>query len=173
MKTTKKIVTYIFISLLTFELASGQHNKIAGNYNFDVECLGSELDGSLTLKVWGNGRNRIDAVDQAKKNALYVVIFKGITGNQSPCILKPLVTEVNAEEKHQTYFQHFFSEKSRTYLKFIAMRDASLGKTLFRKKVNNIRGVSYGVVVRVLIPELEKELIDNEIIRKQTQNNDR
>ena len=37
---------------------------------FETECLGIEGDGSQTLRAWGTGRNRADAVEQAKKNAV-------------------------------------------------------------------------------------------------------
>jgi hypothetical protein len=28
-------------------------NKISGNYTHEIECMGSEHDGSITLKTWG------------------------------------------------------------------------------------------------------------------------
>ena len=40
-----------------------------------TECISVEQDGSQTLRVWGKGRNRVDAVEQAKKNAVYEVLF--------------------------------------------------------------------------------------------------
>jgi len=40
---------------------------ISGNYTYEIECMGSELDGSITLKAWGKGNNRADAIEQAKK----------------------------------------------------------------------------------------------------------
>lgn len=160
----KRYLFSFFTSLFIILSVSGQQNKFAGNYNFDVECLGSELDGTITLKVWGNGRNRFDAVAQAKKNAVYVVLFKGITGNQTQCIVKPLVPEVNAEEKYQTYFNSFFSDKTKTYLKFISLRDERIEKTIFRKRLTNTGGVTYGVIVRVLIPDLREELLKSKII---------
>ena len=43
--------------------------KGAGNYTYDTECIGVEGDGSQTVKGWGSGRNREDAVEQAKKMA--------------------------------------------------------------------------------------------------------
>ena len=36
-----------------------------------VECLNVELDGSITVRVTGFGRNRLDAKEQARKNAVY------------------------------------------------------------------------------------------------------
>ena len=70
---------------------------------YEPECLGVELDGSQTLRVWGVGSNKKDAVEQAKKDAVRAVIFKGIptsdiflflnlTSNVSLLYLVPLQT---------------------------------------------------------------------------------
>ena len=33
---------------------------IAGNYTYETECMGVELDGSQTLKAYGYGKDRSD-----------------------------------------------------------------------------------------------------------------
>ena len=74
-----------------------------------VKCLGVELDGSQTLRVQGYGRNRSDAKEQAMKNAVWAVIFDGIRDGVEGCNTRPLVTEVNAKERYEDYFNLFFS----------------------------------------------------------------
>ena len=92
---------------MTISISCSSKKSIAANYSNPTECLGVELDGSQTLKAWGNGRNRQDAVDQAKKNAIRDVIFKGIRDGKSECNTKPLVFEVNAQDKYEDYFNVF------------------------------------------------------------------
>jgi hypothetical protein len=72
--------------------------------------MGVEGDGSQTLKSWGNGRNRKDACEQAKKNAVKEVLFKGIIHGRSGCEQRPLVPEVNAEMKYENFFNSFFTK---------------------------------------------------------------
>lgn len=67
------VVTMMFCSHNIF----GQTTTSA-YYEYEVECLGVELDGSQTLRIWGVGRNKKDAVEQAKKNAVRIVLFKGM-----------------------------------------------------------------------------------------------
>lgn len=31
--------------------------------SYETECLGTELDGSQTLRAWGKGKNRADAIE--------------------------------------------------------------------------------------------------------------
>ena len=66
--------------------------------NFETRCLGTEQDGSQTLRAWGKGVSKADAIEQAKKNAVADVLFKGIKDN-GPCNTTPLVLEVNARER--------------------------------------------------------------------------
>ena len=93
-----KLTLIICLFNLTFIYSQ---KKISGNYIYKTECMGIEHDGSMTLKTWGNGRNRADAVEQAKKNAVRDVIFQSIMEGKQDCLKKPLITEVNAEEKYE------------------------------------------------------------------------
>lgn len=65
--------------LLLLILAGCSSKKSVSSYHsFESECLGVELDGSETLRAWGRGKNRTDAIEQAKKNAVRDVLFKGV-----------------------------------------------------------------------------------------------
>ena len=131
-------------------------------YEYDAECLGVELDGSQTLRIWGVGRNKKDAVEQAKKNAVRVVLFKGIHSGLSGCNTNPVVFEVNAEEKYEDYFNVFFMDGGE-YLKYVSMKDERR-INLFKKdkeKEKSQHFVKYGITVRVLRSELKKRLTDD------------
>lgn len=132
---------------------------------YEPECLGVELDGSQTLRVWGVGSNKKDAVEQAKKDAVRAVIFKGIHSGLSGCNTKPILMEVNAEEKYEDYFNVFFMDGGE-YLKYVSMKDEKR-INLFKKdkeKENSQHFVKYGITVRVLRAELKKRLENDNII---------
>lgn len=136
-------------------------------YDYEAECLGVELDGSQTLRVWGVGRNKKDAVEQAKKNAVRIVLFKGIQGGLKGCNTKPVVFEVNAEEKYEDYFNVFFMDGGE-YSKYISMKDEKR-VNLFKKdkdKEKSQHFVKYGVTVRVLRGELKKRLENDNVLQK-------
>ena len=100
----KKILLLI-VSCLAISLYSCKTPTVIDGSNayttFETECLGVELDGTQTLRAWGTGKNKGDAIDQAKKNAVRDVIFKGITSGSSECNKRPLIFEVNAQEKYE------------------------------------------------------------------------
>ena len=87
--------------LLLLILAGCSSKKSVSSYHsFESECLGVELDGSETLRAWGRGKNRTDAIEQAKKNAVRDVLFKGVVAGSRECSVRPLITEVNAQERY-------------------------------------------------------------------------
>lgn len=155
------IIIMFFIAITS---CSGQ-KKLAGNYTYKSECMGVELDGSQTIKAWGNGRNRSDAVDQAKKNAIRDVIFFGINEGKSECNSKPLIFEVNAQDKYEDYFANFFADGGE-YKNFISLRDERIFDKLSRDKKKARESVTHGMIVRVLRNELKAKLITDGIIKK-------
>lgn len=161
----KIILLSSFFLLLLALLSCSPQKKIAGNYSYKTECLGAELDGSQTLKAWGNGRNRFDAIEQAKKNAVRDVLFNGIYEGKQECERKPVVTEVNAQEKHEAYFNNFFSDKGE-FKNYVSLKDERIGQKIARDRKGARQSVTHGVVVRVLRSELKMKMIEDGIIKK-------
>ena len=131
-------------------------------YEYETECLGVAQDGSQTLIAWGAGRTRDDAKQQAMKNALNDVIFKGIRSGNELCNTKPLIFEANAREKYEDFFNFFFSENG-DYKKFVT--DDEGGRRLNRTKELSKREKKFGIVVMVYRPQLKEYLKSNGIIK--------
>lgn len=136
--------------------------EAASYYSYETTCLGTEADGSQTLVAWGQGRNETDAVEQAKKNALNEVIFKGIHSGSKECDQMPLVNTPNARKRYQEYFDIFFLDGGE-YQKYVSMADE---KPKSRHMQHNAYGQKTSVTVRVLRSELKKRLQDDGILPK-------
>ncbi len=141
-------------------MALGQ-GKVDAYYTYKTELLESEQDGTLTVRAWGNGKNKKDAIQQAYKNAVYDIVFNGLTKNSIGKPIKALVLEVNARERYEDYFNRFFKD-SGDYNKFVNSRDGRQ-KVLKGKKRSDAQ-VTCGIVVRVNRPKLKKELQKENII---------
>jgi len=163
----KKIITVITLLVVSATYCSAQKKKasMAGEYKYESECMGVEGDGSQTLKAWGTGNSKNDAVEQAKKNAVRDVLFKGIRNGKDECNVKPVINEVNAQEKYEDYFNKFFSDDG-PYKNFISMNDEPIsvvgGKVADRKRMTD--GVQYGVIVQVRRAELKQQMIKDNIL---------
>lgn len=125
-----------------------------------IRCLGTELDGSQTLRVLGYGRNRADAKEQAMKNAVWAVIFDGIKDGTEGCNMRPLVTEVNVKERYEDYFNLFFADKG-AYKEYVSLRDT---KTRSGGRTKDKLGYSYDLTIRVLRAELKARLKKDNVI---------
>jgi len=146
-------------------LAGCKASKIGGYYNYQTECLGVEGDGSQTVRAWGNGRNRSDAVEQAKKNGVRDVLFKGITYGRTECNQKPLVPEVNAQQKYEDYFNAFFADDG-PYKDFVSGKDGSdLHPELFTSRQKAGSQETYRVTIRILRNELKQKLMADGILK--------
>lgn len=148
----------ILLTVVAILLASFGQTSFAQSY--ETKCISIEQDGSQTLRIWGKGRNRLDAIAQAKKNAVYEVLFTGVLNGNEGYNLRPLIVEVNAREKYRNYFDDFFTDGG-DYLKYVSMADRRWGST---RKQWNAHQVKYCVTVRVLIPKLRQRLVDDGIL---------
>ncbi len=126
-----------------------------------IECMGVEGDGSQTLRVTGTGRNKADAVEQAKKDAVMAVIFDGIRGGLQGCDSRPLINELDARDKYDEYFNIFFMDKGE-YTKYVSLEDRKLRSN---DKSKNKYFKNYRLTVRVLRSELKARLKADGVIK--------
>lgn len=127
--------------------------------NLDPVCLGAAHDGTERLRVWGKGATQSVAIEQAKKNAVRTVLFKGIPG-QGECDKRPLVAEVNAEERYRDYFTRFFADGGE-YRNFV-QEDS---KTDGSRQVAETAGTkAYGIVCTVDREKLRQQLLADGVL---------
>lgn len=155
-------VKHIICLVIAFVAAvSLQAQNLESYRNSDIECLASELDGSLTIRVTGGGKNKKDAEEQARKNAVHAIIFNGVHDKKTGTTTRPLVTEVNARERHEDYFNKFFTDGGE-YKKYVSENDA---KRLSKEKSGNKYERKYRLTIRVLRSELKARLKSDGIIK--------
>lgn len=160
--TTRLLLALAMLCLATAADAQiAKRRSIAAYHEAEIECLGVELDGSQTLRASGVGRNRADAVEQAKKNAVYAVIFKGIRVGRQGCDTRPLINESNAREKYEEYFDIFFADGGE-YTKYTSARDE---KNWSKRHSKTRTDATYFVTVRVLRSQLKARLKSDNVLK--------
>lgn len=146
-----------YISTLLFIIVTVNFScapKVILNYKNKTTCLSSpETDGNVLLKAWGNGASYIEAVESAKKNALYDILFNGIYEGSPECSKIPIISDLNARTKFEKYFNIFFAENGE-YQKFIQIS----GKF-------NKRKINEGVLLQVETIKLKQKLLSDNIIK--------
>lgn len=141
----------------------GSKTPMLGSFvSFETQYVNSEFDGSITLRAWGDGNTRDDAVAQAAKQALHDVLFKGVTKGVASTDYhqRPLVVAPNAEERYQNFFATFFADGGE-YTKYVNLKDEKVNS---KQVLENKLVYKYGVTVRVLYTQLRQRLQQEGII---------
>lgn len=158
-----KNVKFIMVGavLCTLVACKSQRQSVGSYYQTSPpECLGQQMDGFLTLSVWGQGATLEEARLQALQEAVRAVIFDGIKDGNRDCDSKPLVTGVNAKEKYQSYFQQFFASGG-LYLHYVSASESEeVDEKIIERKVRK----KVRVKVRVDSYHLKQQLINDKII---------
>lgn len=123
------------------------------------ECMGVGHDGSQTIRSYGTGHSRQEAIEQAEKNAVYAVLFKGILDGQQGCDVRPILAEANVQEKYEGFFNGFFGMgEYHEYIETLEVKQFSKGKP------RRHQSVTYMVVVRVYRNELKQRMREARIL---------
>ena len=154
-----KTRTILYMAILAVVLLACKPKEyIAGHYNYDTECLGKNLDGSQLVKTWGTGMDVKEARENAFKEALRDVMFKGIRNGSDECKVSPMITDVNAMERHEDYFNGFFSDRG-DYRDFIEEQN----KKSFKNEDSN-KKQAYGFIVLIDMQGLKSHLQQDQIL---------
>lgn len=97
----------IKVFLLALILFSCNHRTTSAYYTWETIFVKSEFGGAEVYKYYAVGKNKSESIKQAEIDVLKNLIFKGISGAPDG---RPLVFEVNAEQKYSDYFNNFFSD---------------------------------------------------------------
>ncbi len=129
----------------------------------DIYCLSNPGDGTVTLMAWGTGANRAEAIDNAIRQAVRQILFKGVKmgPGAAGAAIQPLVTEVNAQERYAYYFEPFFS-RGGLYLAFGSESTTNKGS---RTETKSAGRQGDGIVVVVNRSALRQRLIDDGILK--------
>jgi hypothetical protein len=166
----KRNVTWISLVLtgllLMPALLVGQDRKAdkdTGAWRYEIEPVGVGTQGTYLIKVWTYSKKSQVAIDQAKKNAIHGIIFRGFTGITGVPGQKALSREPNLEVTQGDFFKTFFAQGG-DYMRFVSITNDGSIAPEDRLKVGNEYKI--GVIVSVNVSELRKYLEDKGIIKK-------
>lgn len=131
-------------------------------YDQKPQIVRTEYDGSYVIRSSGKDKNAKMAMQEARKAAVYDVIFNGVASATSTVAsLNPLLLEVNAKDKYQDYFNAFFSDNGE-YRDFISTEDKRTASTNFKRSWQQVQCIT---TVTVDVPKLKAKLKQDKIIK--------
>lgn len=137
-------------------------NKDTENWRYEIEAVGVGVQGTYLIKVWTYSKNPQVAIDQAKKNAVHGIIFRGFAGKQGISGQKPLTNNPNLEQEKAEFFNPFFANGGK-YMKFVSLTNDGAVAAGDRLKVG--KEYKIGVCVSVNVNELRLDLENAGVIR--------
>jgi hypothetical protein len=162
---TKFKMTLVFLIISIIGYAQKKEDKRTMEWRYEVECAGVAGDGSYLVKVYTFSKKSANfPYEQAKKNAIHAVLFKGIPSNrETGCAgQKPIATNPNIEFEKREFFDTFFQNGGK-YMKYVF---ESTSGNIDPKDVMKV-GKEYkiGILVTVSKDLLRKDLEAAGIIR--------
>lgn len=130
------------------------------SWRYEIECVGIGQPGTKLIKVWSYSKKPNVAINQAKKNAVHGLIFRGYAGGATGCTSqKPLTNDPSLEQQKADFFTPFFAEGGK-YMKFVSVSGDGTPEPMKVGKEYKV-----GVVVTVMTDLLRKDLEDAGIIK--------
>lgn len=89
-------------------------------WRYEIEAVDVGASGTDLIKVWSYSRNPDVAIEQAKKNAIHGIVFRGFAGSGRISGKKALVTDPATETSKADFFKEFFADGGR-YMKYVSL----------------------------------------------------
>ena len=159
------VITLLAVVAFAFNAnaqAKKKADKDTKNWRYEIEAVQQGVAGTYLIKVWSYSKKPDVAIDQAKKNAVHGIIFRGYAGTDRVPGQSPLTNNPNIEEEKADFFDAFFADGGK-YLKFVSVTNDGAVAAEDRMKVG--KEYKVGVLISVRKEELRKDLENAGIIK--------
>jgi len=165
-KTSSIVLLVLFSFIQTANAQKGRKkaDKQTVAWRYELEAVATGVQGTYQIKVWSYSKNVETATEQAKKNAVHGIIFKGFPNKGRVQGQKPLARNANLYEENEDVFKEFFKTGGGDYMKFVTLANNGQIAAGDRIKISK-KEYKIGVVVSVNIAELRKYLETKGIIK--------
>lgn len=102
-----------------------KQDKETMEWRYEIEpAVGQGSQGTYLVKVWSYAKKQEKAIEQAPKNAVHAIMFKGYAdynaGKTRIAGQKPLITDPSVESQHKDFIDNFFADGGE-YSKYVTL----------------------------------------------------
>ncbi len=154
----KKYLILLLIPLLLHSCGTASKiSKADQPWSYETESMGVGADGKYVIRVWSYWRNANMPVEEAKKNAVHAVIFRGVpAGNGATA--QPALKTGDLTPAESAFFDTFFQSEYQRYISSVASGSIQVLKT-------GRNEYKIGYVISVSKDSLRKYLEDQGIVK--------
>ncbi len=150
-----KIFQILTVGITTLMLLSFSVNI----ENYQIECVSTEIDGYITIKIWNTQKGSAYKPEQAQKDAIKSILFSGISGNNGCTTQPPLLNKTEDQLEFKKIEKTFFSKNG----KWIVFIRSSAKETTLPSNLGNSNWKIYQLYISK--NELRKYLEEQKIIK--------
>jgi hypothetical protein len=155
------VVLGLSLSVSAQSKAQKKANKDTEDFAYEIEGVSVGTQGTYLVKVWSYSLKPTVAINQAKKNAVHGVIFKGFAGKPGVPGQKALASP-SVEQEKKDFFTEFFSDRGN-YNRYVA--ESGDGSVAAEDRLKVGKKFKIGVIVSVNVGDLRKALEEAGIIK--------
>jgi hypothetical protein len=168
MRTDQRRACSMALSLICatqvlFAQARNKADRETEEWRYELEAVGVAAQGTEQVKVWTYSKKPIVAMEQASKNAVHGVVFKGYPNKDRIPGQKPLLSDATLTDEQATFLDQFFDDGG-PYQRFVSL--IGNGTIAPEDRIKIGKEYKIGVVVKISTAELRKELERANIIKK-------
>lgn len=139
----------LFLTLFSF---------VGKNRNYQTECVSTDMEGYLTMKIWDTKKGEKYKSERARKDAIHAVLFSGVAGSNGCTTQAPMLNKDESQYKFSLIEKKFFARGGK-WATFT--RTATVAKTI----PDSLGPKKWKVYqVTVLKKELRNYLEENKIL---------
>jgi hypothetical protein len=159
------VITLLAVVAFAFNAnaqAKKKADKDTNSWRYEIEAVQQGVAGTYLIKVWSYSKKPDVAIEQAKKNAVHGIIFRGYAGTDRVPGQSALTNNPNLQDEKADFFDAFFADGGK-YLKFVSLTNDGAVAAEDRMKVG--KEYKIGVLISVRKEELRKDLENAGIIK--------
>ena len=163
MKLSSYIIVLAFmLPLVGIAQSKRKADKETAEWRYEIEAVGAGTQGSYQIKVWSYSKKPETAIEQAKKNAVHGIIFKGFPDRDRIKGQKALAQSPSVEYEKEDFFKEFFKDGGKFQKFVILSNNGAIGEG---DRIKIGKEYKIGVVVSVDVASLRKDLEEAGIIK--------
>jgi len=156
------LLSFLTVPYVNLAQSKKKADQETAEWRYEIEAAGTGTQGNYQVKVWTYSKNPETAIEQAKKNSVHGIIFKGFPDKDRIKGQKALAQNPNLEQEKEDFFKPFFQDGGK-YQKFVSLVNNGAIGPGDRLKIG--KEYKIGVVVSVNVAALRKDLEDAGIIK--------
>jgi hypothetical protein len=163
MKKVKFITCVIFLLIGFASYAQKKEDKRTMEWRYEIDCAGIGKEGYFLVKIFTYSNKKNLPMEQAKKNAVHGILFKGFSGGANGCYSQsPICTNTNIEYEKKEFFDTFFADGGK-YMKYVT--ESSDGNINPNDRMKVGKEYKTGIIVAVNKDLLRKDMEAAGILR--------